>query len=151
MDSHIDDFFMIDGKKTWGYGVFSKEQIAWYQRVQSHALPHLIFYHIPLPEMLETTPEDTIHQGEYGEKPSVQGINTGFFEAARKTGQAKGMFFGHDHYNDYSYVKNGIVLAYGRVSGHYDYGPAGYARGARVITFSKYGALKTYVIKYLNS
>ncbi len=146
MDSHIDDYFMIEGKKTWGYGVFSPEQLAWYQLKETHPLPHLIFYHIPPCEVNETTPDDHLHQGHYGEKPSIQGINTGFFAVAKQTKQAKGMFFGHDHYNDFVYNKDGILLAYGRISGHYDYGVAGFPKGARVITFNRVGELNTYVV-----
>lgn len=148
MDSHIDDFFMIDGKKTWGYGVFSKEQIAWYQLKEFHPLPHLIFYHIPIAELNDVKPEQYSYEGDFNEGPSTQGINVGFLEAAKQMKQAKGMFYGHDHLNDFMVIKDHIVLAYGRISGHYEYAMPGFPKGARVITLSRTGKLHTHVIIY---
>lgn len=146
MDSHIDDFFMIDGKKTWGYGAFSEDQLAWYELKLINPIPHLIFFHIPLFELNETNPSDSIHQGDYYESPSTQGINTGFFQLAKANKQAKGMFYGHDHLNDFTYQKDGILLAYGRVSGHYDYAMPGFPKGARIITFNPSGKLHSHVL-----
>lgn len=146
MDSHIDDFFMIDGKMTWGYGVFSEDQLAWYDLKLINPVPHLIFFHIPLVELKETSPHDSMHQGDYYESPSTQGINTGFFQRAILTKQAKGMFYGHDHLNDFTYEKEGILLAYGRVSGHYDYAMPGFPKGARIITFHPSGKLHTHIV-----
>ncbi|MFA5526407.1 MAG: HAD-IA family hydrolase [Acholeplasmataceae bacterium] len=149
LDTHIDKMYPIDGKLVWGYDGVSEDQIKWYQRL-IHRLPffHLFFFHIPIIELHETKPGDNLHEGEYLEVPSTPPINTGFFEAARKTHLAKAMFFGHDHYNDFSYVKEGIILAHGRVSGHYDYGAPGFPRGARMIFVNEQGDVKTKVILY---
>jgi len=147
LDTHIDDFYMINGTNTWGYGSLSNDQTSWYTRcVERHPLPHLIFYHIPILEVKEVVPGDNLHKGDYYESPSTPPINTGFFDVAKNTKLAKGMFFGHDHLNDYTYSKDGILLAYGRVSGHYDYAMPGFAKGARLIEFDHQGHMATQII-----
>ena len=147
LDTHIDDFYMINGTKTWGYGSLSKDQISWYEGcVNRYPLPHLIFYHIPIPEVKEVSPSDDIHKGDYFESPCTPPINTGFFDVAKNLKHAKAMFFGHDHLNDYSYSKDGILLAYGRVSGHYDYAMPGFPKGARLIQFDHQGHVTSQII-----
>lgn len=147
LDSHIDDMYMIDDIKTWGYGAISDHQIDWYKKcIRRMNYPHLIFFHIPIPEMKEVSKDDDIHIGDYYEVPCTPPINTGFFEAAKKTKKAKAMFFGHDHLNDYIFKKDNVLLAYGRVSGHYDYAMPGFPKGARSIQMDNQGNITTQVI-----
>ena len=147
MDTHIDDFYDINGEKTWGYGSITQNQVNWYKnRINLYPYPHLIFFHIPLPEMKEVNQKDSIHQGDYFENPCTPPVNTNFFEEAKSNGLAKAMFFGHDHLNDFTYDKDGIILAYGRVSGHYDYAMPGFPKGARLINFSAKGEISTEII-----
>jgi len=147
LDTHIDDTYHINHVDTWGYGSISKDQIKWYEQLsKQYPYPQLIFFHIPLPEVKEVTKEDNIHQGDYFESPCTPPVNTGFFAIAKKLGYARAMFFGHDHYNDFVYQKDNITLAYGRVSGHYDYANHGFPKGARLITLDHQGVIKTKVI-----
>jgi len=146
LDTHVDDMYDIDGKMTWGYGSITQNQITWYQHMMSlYPYPNLVFYHIPIPEVKEIKEKNTPFIGEFNEEPCTPPVNFNFFEVAKKH-QAKAMFFGHDHLNDYTYMKDDIILSYGRVSGHYEYGMPGFPKGARLINISKDGAVKTHVI-----
>ena len=66
-------------------------------------------------------------------------------EILSKKNSCKGIFVGHDHYNDYAFYHNQVLLAYGRVSGYYDYGPKGFKKGCRVIELNHDGEINTYV------
>src|SRR5690606_2719826 len=62
LDTHIDDHYLIDGETKWGYGAINSEQIIWYERlIKRNPYPHLIFFHIPIPEIKETNPDDKLH------------------------------------------------------------------------------------------
>lgn len=146
LDTHTDDNYLIDGEYKWGYGAINSEQIIWYERLMKrNPYPHLIFFHIPIPEIKEANPDDKLHKGDYFESPCTPPINTGFFGKTHELKQAKAMFFGHDHLNDFCYDKEGILLCYGRVSGHYDYAMPGFPKGARLINFH-HGQVETKVI-----
>ena len=146
IDTHIDEIYEVNHEKKWGYGAISRDQIMWYNRlIKRHPHPHLMFFHIPIPEVKDAKREDQKHQGDYYETPCTPPVNTGFFTTALQTNQAKGMFFGHDHLNDFCYNKDGILLCYGRVSGHYDYAMPGFPKGARLIQFSQ-GHVETHII-----
>lgn len=142
LDTHIDDTYMMNGQPTWGYGMLSDNQINWYEQMtQIYPIPHLVFFHIPIYEVREAEKEC----GEYLESASTPPLKNRFLDVAKKQ-HAKGMFYGHDHYNDFIYHEDDILLAYGRVSGHYDYGAPGFPKGARVIELDQNLNLKTYVI-----
>ncbi len=143
MDSHVDDMYDIDGKSVWGYGTIHKVQISWYERLVSRYpnIPSIIFMHIPPYEVRNFKKDDVL--GVYEEHPSTPPIDSGFITCVQSLGHTKGIFFGHDHYNDFSYDDSGLLLAYGRVSGHYVYGREGFTPGARWIKFSLNGAIKT--------
>lgn len=145
-DTHIDAIYDVDGEKKWGYGAISHDQIMWYERlIKRNPYPHLIFFHIPIPEVNEAKKDEYLYLGDYFENPCTPPFNTGFFDKALSTKQAKAMFFGHDHLNDFVYDKEGILLCYGRVSGHYDYAMPGFPKGARLITFNQ-GKVETKII-----
>ena len=142
LDTHIDDTYMINGEPTWGYGMLSDDQINWYEHITKiYPVPHLVFFHIPIYEVREAKKEC----GEYLESASTPPLKNRFLDVAKKQ-HAKGMFYGHDHYNDFIYHEDDVLLAYGRVSGHYDYGAPGFPKGARVIELDLNLNLKTYVI-----
>lgn len=142
MDTHVDDTYAIQGDMVWGYGCMSNDQIAWYERMLSlFPYPHLLFFHIPIFEVREAI--DVI--GEYNENPSTPPVKTRLLDVA-KHHQGKGMFFGHDHYNDFIFHKDDVLLAHGRVSGHYDYGAPGFPKGGRMIEIDQKGNINTYVI-----
>lgn len=151
MDTHIDQFYAVDHEMKWGYGSISNEQITWYEKIigLSHSKQSMVFLHIPIPEYQKVQPEQIDHyQGDYREKPSTPPFDAGFFQTLKKHHHTHAVFAGHDHYNDYQFTVDGIMLAYGRVSGHYDYGPKGFPKGARLITIHQDGHFDTRILLY---
>lgn len=143
LDTHIDARYEVNNKNIWGYGAISPVQVEWYENVLKKYpnIPNLIFMHIP-PYIISTfNPED--FKGYLEEKPSVPPLDYGFIDTAIKYGLTKGIFYGHDHYNDAEIRYKNILFSYGRVSGHYDYGRSGFPKGARMIKFYPDGQIKS--------
>ncbi|EQC26219.1 hypothetical protein SDRG_15955 [Saprolegnia diclina VS20] len=103
----------------------------------SHApekAPALAFYHIPVQEYNDF---NGTGQGSKGEAVSSGVMNTGLFDTMVQMGDVKASFCGHDHFNDYCFLRGTVHLCYG---GGVGYGAA-YAKGdhprtARVIEWS---------------
>lgn len=120
MDSN--SYSTIDSLK--GYGWFTADQIAWYER-QSHkynkkndTLPALAFFHIPLPEYRTAYNKlKTDLPGSRREAECAPELNTGMFYAMHRRGDVMATFTGHDHDNDYVAPYLGIWLCYGRFTG----------------------------------
>lgn len=104
------------------YDYLSFAQVAWYEaHVATDTVDSFAFMHIPLRQY--QLAKDIGYEGKFLEdKAYVQGIDTGFFDAMVLHGKTKGVFVGHDHLNDFSFMLNGIYLAYGRISGYNAYG-----------------------------
>ena len=109
-----------------GYQWITQSQITWYRQRSSvykqqnggKALPALAFMHIPLPEYNYAT--DNTQCPMYGsrlERAYAPSLNSGMFTAMKEQGDVMGVFFGHDHDNDYAVAYYGILLAHGRFSG----------------------------------
>ncbi len=149
LDSHRDDVYCMNEQKVWGYGTIHEAQINWLESISNryHGLYHLVFLHIPPYEVSLITPENrTAYQGDYHEKPSTPPINTGWVDRLNQHHQTAGIFFGHDHYNTFSFQKDGIFFAYGLTTGHYEYqGP--HPKGGRLITWSFGPTLTSVLIK----
>ncbi len=146
MDSHIDDMYDIDGKKVWGYGTINPQQMAWYERLilRYPNIPSILFLHIPPYEVRHVKKENV--NGCYEESPSTPPIDTGFVSLIKKHKHTKAIFYGHDHYNDFTYQNQGLILAYGRVSGYYVYGREGFTPGVRWIKLDTHGQLASGII-----
>ena len=151
LDSHIDQFYNINGQKEWGYSEISDVQIAWYRHLIRYytytyhrVIPSVLFLHIPIYEYHDVDQSHPSYQGLFLEGPSTPPRRNTFFETIKHLGSTKAIFCGHDHYNDYQFEKNGILLAYGRVSGYYEYGAPGFAKGARIIELYN-DMLHTYI------
>ena len=115
-----------------GYDCFKPSQIEWYKNVidakknSSDPTPEsLMFYHIPLPEVNDAYEKGTKFAGdtdpEGGEKrekccPSEE--NSGFFDVIKEKGSTKGMFFGHDHINNFAREYEGVLFSYGTKTGN---------------------------------
>lgn len=122
LDSHSGAKIPGCGKYAW----LDFPQIAWYKSqsdsIIAHnggtPLPSLMFFHIPLPE-IDYANDDGKTQvlGSKGEAVCSPKLNTGMFAAIKEQGDVKGVFFGHDHDNDYVADYYGVLLAYGRYSG----------------------------------
>ena len=145
MDTHIDDMYWIGDQKVWGYGTINHDQMLWYERlIQRYPdISSYLFMHIPPYDIKHLDNGHVI--GAYEESPSTPPIDTGFVSLLRSLGHTKGLFFGHDHYNDFLYQKDHLIMAYGRVSGYYVYGREGFTPGARSIIIDKAGYVETKI------
>lgn len=159
--SYIDnDYFGI----LWKYDCVHKNQIEWYENAMNSLAQEnngkmpksLAFFHIPLKEMRDAYYEyrdndykDTQNvkyiYGKAGEKSAVvytSENNYGLFESFSKLGSTQGVFFGHDHLNNFSLDYKGIRLTYGYSIDYLAYSGIskfGSQRGCTVITVSPNG------------
>lgn len=133
LDSHsyIDnDYFGI----MWKYDCVHKNQVEWYEqqiktltKINNNKTPKsLMFFHMPPQEMLtayneykENGYKDTADSkyigGKAGEKDLVvypSEKNYGLFDKCLELGSTKGIFFGHDHLNNFTMLYKGIQLTY---------------------------------------
>jgi hypothetical protein len=128
-----------------GYDFFKQDQIDWYSSLIDYTtekngslVESLMFYHIPLPEINDAwkaAKEDPskLKFGEQNEEPCCPKTNSGFFDVIEKKGSTKGMYFGHDHVNNYIVNYRGVDFAYGVKSTDRVYYGKGML-GGRVIT-----------------
>ncbi|BCR35808.1 metallophosphoesterase [Mariniplasma anaerobium] len=122
------------------YGYLSTAQVAWYENnVSTDLVESVVFMHIPLRQFIDPTTYDGVFLED---KVYAQGIDTGFFDAMVLNDKSKAVFVGHDHLNDFSFIKDDVLLAYGRISGYTSYGYL--ERGGRHIEI-KDQVLTTYV------
>ncbi len=122
LDSHEGSYIKNTGKYAW----LTTPQIVWYkanstrytERNGGKPLPSLMFFHIPLPEMeYAWSQTDSYIAGTHGEDICCPRMNSGMFTAIKEQGDVFGVFFGHDHDNDFATTYWNILLAYGRYSG----------------------------------
>lgn len=151
-DTHNDTFYDIDGDSKWGYDSFRSGQIDWYLREAkkrgNEARKSLCFYHIPIIEYRRyQTPLATPLSGSQNEPVSCPPVDTGFFAAVKEAKSTIAMFVGHDHYNDCVFESEGVIFAFGRVSGQYDYGDPTFQKGCRIIDWNE-NQLTTRVVLY---
>lgn len=132
---------------TFSYDWLSEAQVNWYDE---HAkidaqnnIKSSVFMHIPLWEYEYYTPSIAL-EGTKGEKVSKQGVNTGLFDKIKSNGVTTSVFVGHDHLNNYSFMHEGVLLAYGQASGYNGYGNT--HKGARLIEIDKDKLLTTHLL-----
>ncbi|KAL0920775.1 hypothetical protein M5K25_009942 [Dendrobium thyrsiflorum] len=131
-----------------GYGWIKPSQQVWFQKTSSRLqkeymrgalqqkdpAPGLVYFHIPLPEFSYFDASN--FTGVKQEGISSASINSGFFATLVETGDAKAVFTGHDHLNDFCGKLIGIQLCYSGGFGYHAYGKAGWSRRARVVSAS---------------
>lgn len=140
MDSHNE---MKEYTEEQGeYGYVSVAQVDWYQtHVESDTVDSVMFMHIPLRQMMN--PVDYV--GIFNEdKVYAQGVDTGLFDQIVDNGKTTGVFVGHDHLNDFYLMKDGVMLAYGQITGYNAYGDL--ERGGRVIHIDSDGVMSSYIV-----
>lgn len=129
-----------------GWGCVYPDQVKWFQDMSKQLIakdgqvvPGVMFHHIPMDEALTAWNDDTIEvNGSKQEGICCGSKNTGLFQAMKDIGNIWGVFFGHDHNNDYIALYEGIRIGYGRKSGHGGYGGAVANRpGSRVIQLTE--------------
>ena len=129
------------------YDWVKQSQIDYYRQLaNAHAssanlVPSLMFFHIPLVEY--GFENDVTRTGETYEAVSSPDVNTNLFAALVDVGDVKATFVGHDHVNEYCYLREGVQLCYGGGAGFgLAYGGTAFARRARVIEWTLDGANK---------
>ena len=145
---------MIENTPTWGYGSIKENQLKWYSKVvNQYHFPYekvpssLMFFHIPSYEFKIVDKNDLNQfEGEFEETPQTPPVNNNLMKYISGLNSTRGLFVGHDHYNDFSFYHQSVLFAYGRVSGYYEYGRSGYAKGGRLIKLHKDGILETNVL-----
>jgi len=129
-----------EGSKKLEYGRITKQQSLWYEESlgKMGIENNIVFCHFPLPEIMQPA---LLHEytGEMHEHPSFSRLDTAFFDVACRCG-AKGIFFGHDHRNDFCGSVAGVVLAYGHLSGYGVYKAENIEPGGRIIDITNFGA-----------
>ncbi|RLN72348.1 hypothetical protein BBJ28_00009821 [Nothophytophthora sp. Chile5] len=99
------------------------------------SIPAVMFFHIPLAEYALASSSDRI--GEKHEATASAEVNCGLFSALVELGDVKATFVGHDHVNEYCYLRQGVQLCYGGGIGlGRAYGLRNFDRRARVIEWS---------------
>lgn len=114
------------------------EQITWYEwnvkgiaQAVGHTVPSMTFSHFALPEMSETIEEVGIYNEadgsytipqEYGfgkcaYLPGCSPVDSGFFDKCVELGSTTHIFCGHDHENNASVTRDGIMMTYGLKTG----------------------------------
>lgn len=97
------------------------DQVFWYyneslraEKEDGKKTPAMMWMHDPLPELrlIELNPEECKFEGRKGENCCCSVMNTGLFMACLQRGDIKGIFFGHDHLNDYCGELFGIKMGY---------------------------------------
>jgi len=140
MDSHAERKNYTEEEGEYDY--IKTSQVNWYEsNVSLDTTDSIMFMHIPLRQFMNPVN----YSGTFGEdKVYAQGVDTGLFDAIVSHGLTKGVFVGHDHLNDFSFELDGVLLAYGQVTGYNAYGNL--PRGGRVIEVSETGSLTSDII-----
>ncbi len=128
--------FLLDSNAYTGEGInvydyIHDDQVDWYaaqverlNKEAGHTVPSMIFFHIPLQqyrtayELYEAGSDEVKYYfGENGEqmidKVCCSDYPSKLFDRILKLGSTKGVFCGHDHYNNMSLEYKGIRLTYG--------------------------------------
>jgi len=127
--------FLIDSNDYQSSGIndydyIHDDQVKWYsdslislKNEYGKMPPSLLFFHIPLKQYqtaydLYKAGSDKVqyHYGIVGEENEAicaSKHDSILFETAKEIGSTKGMFVGHDHYNNISMTYKGIRLTYG--------------------------------------
>jgi predicted phosphodiesterase len=140
LDSHAEreEFTPEEGE----YDYLKPSQVEWYaDHVATDSADSVVYMHIPLRQMIDPDSYDGVFLED---KVYPQGVDTGFFAAMLAGGRSKAAFFGHDHLNDFTMIVDGILLGYGRITGHNAYGYL--ERGGRVFHVDESGVFDTYVL-----
>lgn len=127
---------------TTGWGCVYPDQVDWYRQTSKQlaqqdgrVLPGVMFHHIPLDEVNIAWNDPTVEvYGTKGEDVCCFSVNTGLFAAIKEAGNIWGVFHGHDHNDDFVALYQGVLIGYGRKSGHGGYGGAvANLAGSRII------------------
>jgi 3',5'-cyclic AMP phosphodiesterase CpdA len=118
--------FGFDSGSEAGFKSIKDDQIAWFKevsqetkRARGHAVRAVCFFHIPLKQYQELWNDASIVKtGERKEEVSYEEDDGTPYRAFLEMKNIEATFCGHDHYNNFwGKTKDGIILAYGYISG----------------------------------
>ncbi len=118
------------GFHPWRYDKIYDDQIAWYEQTlkaispsPDNLVPSLAFFHIPLNEyadawqLYKEGSSEVEYLGGVAKEPNEKVCHPheqgNMFDKMVELGSTKGVFVGHDHYNNWSIIYKGIELSYG--------------------------------------
>lgn len=140
LDSHAERLSYTEEEGEYDY--IHSSQVDWVSLHQSEdTTDSLMYFHIPLRQMMNPDTYTGIFEED---KVYAQGIDTGLFDVLVSYGLTKGIFVGHDHLNDFEMTKDGILLAYGQITGYNAYGDL--ERGGRVVHIDSSGVMSSYIL-----
>lgn len=123
------------------YEWIKEPQIEFYRQLAaSHAndsdsVPAVMFFHIPIPEYAFASP--SARTGSKNEDTASSKVNSGLFSALVEMGDVKATFVGHEHLNEYCYLRQGVQLCHGGCIGFgRAYGSNDFERRARVLEWT---------------
>ena len=149
---------------NWDYDYIKEDQIEWYRDMVElyckngdETAKSLAFFHIPLGETKDAYWEYVNNgrqnveglewiEGNDGEKDPVvfpSQTDTDMFKAMVELGSTQGLFFGHDHLNNFILEYKGIKMCYGYAIDYFAYGGIdryGYQRGCQIIVTHQDGS-----------
>ncbi len=138
---------ILNGKVEHSF--INDKQIVWFENSMDSLMnpDNLIFCHYPVPELAQLVLTKDFN-GNMGTAPSIHGENTKIFNTALGN-NTLGIFFGHDHRNDFCGTAGGMILAYGRYSGIKFFNSGNLKPGARIIKLDNNGSkIITNIIEF---
>ena len=131
-DKVFEQLIVMDSNRYYfgnyfGYDYFKDDQINWYKDLMDYSkatyggvVPSLMFCHIPLPEIYNAWDEaqegkngTVLKYGERREDPCSPDYNSHFYDVIKEKGSTHGIYFGHDHINNFIINYQGIDFGYG--------------------------------------
>lgn len=135
--------------KLYGSPLF--DQVMWYyntskqmEKENGKKIPAVMFVHVPIIEfnLIYRNPEECEMEGSKREGIYASELNSGLFLACLQRGDVKGIFCGHEHFNDFQGKYCGVTLAYDSCVG-YDMMADDDLRGGRIIDLQEDGSFET--------
>jgi len=141
------DSGMYAPKNIGGFEWLHADQISWYSRTSQEMekkygakIPGLMFLHIPVVEVADLYAKGKV-VGLCHEPVCCPKVNSGLFAAVLDRGDVKGLFFGHDHVNNFVGEWMGVTLGYVATAGKYalppDHKDAAKVKGGRVFLITE--------------
>ncbi len=135
------------------------DQVAWYyetsramEKEAGYKIPAVMYMHVPIIELLliQKNPQACGMVGEQREAICCSELSNGLFMACQQRGDVRGIFFGHEHLNNFSGNLFGITMGYDSAVG-YDMTCEDDIRGGReIVLHEKDGTLSTRHIRLLD-
>lgn len=103
------------------------------REARGRIVPAMAYFHVPL-KQYESAWHEGRCKGVRNEDVLYYEEDGSALERFKAAGNVRACFVGHSHVNDYACDCDGILLAYGRTTGHGGYGGGVLPRGAKLLT-----------------